>query len=295
MWIAAHARVPRARTRTFPRFHACTCAWPRRACTATLIRGVYLRSTFVCACVSMYVCARARYTAVSCTLEHGNAAPPRGTRDGRSGDTESEPQAGLRASPLPLARHTLIRSHSLPFVSVAPKPSPSLLLHPRTPSSYYHLLRHLHRGSIHDSHHRRRSSPLWISLPPSLSLFLSTVRFFSRFYVQRGRSFSPPRCIPGGYARGARTDLSNPHGLPWCATFVTRLCEGRRGVYVRVGAHNYERGEIFRLCPDRAIAFPENGITHDRTLAAPSGCWISAAAAARSRISSRSVSSSEPS
>lgn len=94
-------------------------------------------------------------------------------------------------------------------------PSPSLLLlHPRTPSSYYHLLRHLHRGSIHDSHHHRRSSPrpLWIS--PSLSLSLYSP-LFSRLCVQRGRSFSPPRCIPGGYARGARTDLSNPHGLPW--------------------------------------------------------------------------------
>ena len=61
-----------------------------------------------------------RVTAVSCTLEHGNAAPPRGTRDGRSGDTESEPQAGLRASPLPLAPTTL---------SFALSPYPSSPLH----------------------------------------------------------------------------------------------------------------------------------------------------------------------
>lgn len=205
---------------------------------------------YLCTRVRVCVCARARYTAVSCTLEHGNAAPPRGTRDGRSGDTESEPQAGLRASPLPLARHTLIRSHSLPFVSVAPKPPVSFP--PSSPTDPFFLLPPSPPPPPREHPRLPPPSPLFTptstDLPLSLSLSLPIVRSSLGCTSSAADRSSPPRCTPGGYARGARTDLSNPHGLPRCATFAAGLCKG--GMYVRVGAHSYERGEIFRLCAD---------------------------------------------
>lgn len=122
--------------------------------------------------VRVYVCARARYTAVSCTLEHGNAAPPRGTRDGRSGDTESEPQAGLRASPLPLARHSLIRSHSLPFVSVAPEP-PVSFPPPSSPTDPFFLLPPSPPPPPREHPRLPPPSPLFTPTPMDLSLPLS--------------------------------------------------------------------------------------------------------------------------
>lgn len=98
---------------------------------------------------------------VSCTLEHGNAAPPRGTRVGRSGDTESEPQAGLRASPPPTI---LSRSFSIPYLlssSMLSKPPVSLLsfsftrYHP-LPVTFPTLQRRHRRLP---PYHRVRSSP----------------------------------------------------------------------------------------------------------------------------------------
>ena len=119
-----HVRAP---------FHGSTIVWVGQACVHGHVKRIRVPRVCVCVCVceAGVACGCIRVTAVSCTLEHGNAAPPRGTRDGRSGDTESEPQAGLRASLLSLAAvrstHTLSLSLPTPL---------SLLVAPESPVSF---------------------------------------------------------------------------------------------------------------------------------------------------------------
>lgn len=240
----ARASCTYAHLSTIPRVYVCLA----KACVHGHVNPRICRST----CVHAYACVcvrardtqlcRARWSTETQHLRgvHETVAPGILSRSRR-------PACGPPPSPSPDTLSFALTPY--PSSRLHPShPSPSLLLHPRTPSSYYHLLRHLHRGSIHDSHHRRRSSPRPLRISPSLSLSLPIVRSSLGCTSSAADRSSPPRCTPGGYARGARTDLSNPHGLPRCATFAAGLCKG--GMYVRVGAHSYERGEIFRLCAD---------------------------------------------
>lgn len=74
--------------------------------------------------VCVYVCVRVRVyyrlTAVRARWSVKTQQPPRGTRLGRSGDTESEPRAGLRASPRP--PRPVPRSPSAPSFVLTPSP-----------------------------------------------------------------------------------------------------------------------------------------------------------------------------
>jgi len=75
------------------------------------VRVCVCMCTCMCIFTCIYVPARARAcvrrssTTVSCMRALVTQQPPRDTQLGRSGDTESEPQAGLRASPLFAATH----------------------------------------------------------------------------------------------------------------------------------------------------------------------------------------------
>lgn len=216
----------------------CTCAWPRRACTATY-KSTYILAAYVCVCVRVCVCGRdtqlcrARWSTETQHLRgvHETVAPGILSRSRR-------PACGPPPSPSPdTLSFALTPYPSSPLHPSHPSPS-LLLLHPRTPSSYYHLLRAT--STTGASHHRRRSSPRPLSIPSALSLSLVvsclSLSLCVCTCVQRGRSFSPPRWI---YARDARTDLSNPRGAR-NVRYVRDCVEGNRCAR----AHSCERYSV---------------------------------------------------